>query len=72
MLTENDRLTHEHANGWLSSTGKRGPKYWSSATKAQLIDRLGQYEDSGLEPLEVLTMKADTKWARLMEGVQKP
>lgn len=71
MLTENDRLTHEHANGWLSSTGKRGPKYWSSATKAQLIGRLGQYEDSGLEPGEVLTMKAETKWAELMEARKK-
>lgn len=71
MLDQNDRLTHEHANGWLSSTGKRAPRYWSSATKAQLIDRLGQYEDSGLEPLEVMTMKAEYNWARAKEGLEK-
>ncbi len=59
MLEQNDRLTHEHANGWLSSTGKSAPKYWSGATKAQLIDRLGQYEDSGLTPAEVLAMKKE-------------
>lgn len=59
MLDQNDRLTHEHANGWMSSTGKSAPKYWSGATKAQLIARLGQYEDSGLTPADVLAMKKE-------------
>lgn len=57
MLNQNDRLTHEHANGWFSSTGKPTAKYWTNANKQKLIDRLGEYEDTGLSPAEVLEMK---------------
>ena len=38
-----ERLTHERVNG--IKTG-----YWSPAKKDNLIQRLGRYEDTGLEP----------------------
>ena len=53
MLNQNDRLTHEHANGWFSSTGKPTAKYWTAANKQKLIDRLGEYEDTGYTPEEI-------------------
>jgi hypothetical protein len=53
MLNTNDRLVHEHANGWYSSTGKPGARYWTNATKAQLMERLGEYEDTGYTPEEI-------------------
>ena len=57
MLTENDRLTHEHANGWYSGTGRAGhSKYWTSATKSQLMERLAAYEDLRLTPAEILAL----------------
>lgn len=53
MLEQNDRLTHEHANGWFSATGQPAAKYWSTANKARLIQRLGEYEDTGYTPEEI-------------------
>lgn len=53
MLNENDRLTHEHANGWFFATGQPVAKYWSTANKARLIQRLGAYEDTGYSPEEI-------------------
>ena len=58
MLTQNDRLTHEHANGWYSSTGRPASRYWSPATKSQLIERLAAYEDTGLTPDEIRALIA--------------
>ena len=45
-MQENDRLTHKRANGI-----KNG--YWSAATKERLVQRLAEYEDTGLEPEEI-------------------
>lgn len=55
MLTENDRLTHEHAAGWFSSPYSRGShsRYWTNATKSALMERLGAYEDTGLSPQDL-------------------
>jgi hypothetical protein len=53
VLNENDRLTHEHANGWFVKTGQPVAKYWSSANKARLIQRVGEYEDTGYSPEEI-------------------
>lgn len=65
MLTENDRLTHEHANGWYSSSSHAGrSKYWSAATKLRLMERLAAYEDTGLTPEEILAMRARERQAR--------
>lgn len=38
-----NRLTHKRTNGIKSG-------YWSSAKKDELIARLAQYENTGLEP----------------------
>lgn len=53
MLNASDRLVHEHASGWYSSTGKAGQRYWTNATKGQLMERLGEYEDTGYTPGEI-------------------
>ena len=53
-MTENDRLVHQHANGWFSTpyaTGKS--KYWTNANKGALMERLGEYEDTGYSPEEL-------------------
>ena len=58
MLNENDRLTHEHANGWFASPHSKGAqsKYWTNATKTALMNRLGEYEDTGYTPEEIRQM----------------
>ena len=55
MLNENDRLTHELANGWFASPYSKGAqsKYWTNATKTALMNRLGEYEDTGYSPEEI-------------------
>lgn len=40
------RLTSQRCNGI-----KIG--YWSTAKKDELLQRLGEYEDTGLEPIEI-------------------
>ena len=42
-MTENERLTHKRMNGIKSG-------YWSPAKKDELVQRLGKYEDTGMEP----------------------
>ena len=42
-----DRMTHERVNG--IKTG-----YWSPAKKEELVQRLAAYEDTGLEPAEII------------------
>lgn len=41
-----ERLTHERVNG--IKTG-----YWSSSKKQDLVDRLSEYEDTGLTPEQI-------------------
>lgn len=48
-----ERLTHPRSNG--IKTG-----YWSSNKKDELIERLAEYEDTGLRPQEIYSMKAGT------------
>lgn len=45
-MTENERMTHQRVNGIKGG-------YWSTATKAELVQRLAAYEDTGLEPWEI-------------------
>lgn len=45
-----ERLTGQRCNG--IKTG-----YWSAAKKDELIQRLGEYEDTGLEPAEIRTLR---------------
>lgn len=50
-MTENDRMTHQRASGIKDG-------YWSPATKAELVQRLAEYEDTGLEPEEIRLLLA--------------
>ena len=59
-MTENDRLTHKRANGIKDG-------YWSAATKERLVQRLAAYENTGLEPREIMQLLAEV--ARLIKGV---
>ena len=50
-MTENDRMTHQRASGIKDG-------YWSPATKAELVQRLAEYEDTGLQPWEIKQLLA--------------
>lgn len=45
-----ERLTAQRCNGIKSG-------YWSTAKKDELVQRLGQYEDTGLTPEEIKALK---------------
>lgn len=53
------RLTHERANG--IKTG-----YWSPAKKQELVDRLAEYENTGMEPDEI---RGIPKWIPVEDGL---
>ena len=46
-----ERLTHERASG--IKTG-----YWSPAKKDALIERLAEYENTGMDPQDIIAMRA--------------
>lgn len=55
------RLTSKRVNG--IKTG-----YWSASKKDELVTRLAEYEDTGLEPAEVLQLKKNTvQWIPVAE-----
>ena len=45
-MTENERLTHQRASGM-------GSGWWTAASKTELLNRLAEYENTGLMPDEV-------------------
>ena len=45
-----DRLTAQRCSGIKSG-------YWSTAKKEELVQRLGQYEDTGLTPEEIKALE---------------
>lgn len=56
-----NRLTQKRVNG--IKTG-----YWSASKKDELVARLAEYEDTGLEPEEVLQLKKNTvQWIPVAE-----
>ena len=56
-----NRLTQKRVNG--IKTG-----YWSTSKKDDLVARLAEYEDTGLEPAEVLQLKKNTvQWSPVAE-----
>ena len=56
-----NRLTQKRVNG--IKTG-----YWSASKKDELVTRLAEYEDTGLEPEEVLQLKKNTvQWIPVSE-----
>lgn len=61
-MMENERLTHKRVNGI-----KEG--YWSPRKKEELLQRLGKYEDTGMEPEEIsaaIGKKLDTDMLQRM------
>lgn len=48
-----ERLTHQRSSG--IKTG-----YWSPNRKDELVERLAAYEDTGLDPQEIYSLKAGT------------
>ncbi len=55
-----NRLTHERVNG--IKTG-----YWSAAKKDELVHRLAEYENIGLEPEEIMDGRLLTGWIPVEE-----
>ena len=53
-MTENERLTHSRASGYKDGL-------LSPSTKAELVERLAAYEDTGLEPQEVQALADDSR-----------
>ena len=45
-MTENDRLTHSRMSGIFGG-------YWTAASKTELLNRLAEYENTGLAPDQV-------------------
>ena len=56
-----DRLTAQRVNGIKSG-------YWSPAEKDELVQRLGKYEDTGMEPEE---LRKAGKWIPVEERLPK-
>ena len=61
-MTENERMTHQRASGIKAG-------YWSPATKAELVQRLDEYENTGLQPWEINQLLAEV--ARLIKEVSR-
>lgn len=61
-----ERLTHQRVNG--IKTG-----YWTTNKKDELTARLGKYEDTGLEPQEIMELKVlyQERCAELKEQQEK-
>lgn len=53
MLNYNDRLVYPHAGGERKPTKQGYTAYWSPASKFDMMNRLGEYEDTGLTPEEI-------------------
>ena len=61
-----NRLTQKRVNG--IKTG-----YWSAGKKDDLVARLAEYEDTGLEPKEVLQLKKNAvRWIPVTERLPDP
>lgn len=61
-----NRLTQKRVNG--IKTG-----YWSASKKDDLVARLAEYEDTGLEPREVLQLKKNAvQWIPVTERLPDP
>ena len=61
-----NRLTQKRVNG--IKTG-----YWSASKKDELVTRLAEYEDTGLNPEEVLRLKKNAvQWIPVTERLPDP
>lgn len=59
-----NRLTSQRCNG--IKTG-----YWSPAKKEELVQRLGLYEDIGLEPAEIRAALENAKQAKTSNTAER-
>jgi len=53
MMKPNDRLTIPHAGHERKQTQYGYTAYWTQASKFAMMNRLGEYEDTGLTPEEI-------------------
>lgn len=53
MLDPNDRLTIPHAGHERKHTQYGYTAYWTQASKFDMMNRLGEYEDTGYTPEEI-------------------
>jgi TRAP-type mannitol/chloroaromatic compound transport system substrate-binding protein len=53
MLNPNDRLTIPHAGHERKRTQYGYSAYWTQASKFDMMNRLGEYEDTGYLPEEI-------------------
>lgn len=56
MLNPNDRLTIPHAGHERKHTQYGYTAYWTQASKFDMMNRLGEYEDTGYTPEEIRQM----------------
>lgn len=56
MLDPNDRLTIPHAGHERKRTQYGYSAYWTQASKFDMMNRLGEYEDTGYTPEEIRQM----------------
>ena len=54
-MTENERLTHSRMSGIFGG-------YWTAASKTELLNRLAEYENTGLAPDQVRAL-ANSRYA---------
>ena len=54
MLNPNDRLTIPHAGHERKHTQYGYSAYWTQASKFDMMNRLGEYEDTGYSPEEIM------------------
>lgn len=53
MLNENDRLTIPHAGHERKRVRDGYTAYWTQTSKFDMMNRLGEYEDTGYTPEEI-------------------
>ena len=53
MLNPEDRLTIPHAGHERKHTQYGYTAYWTQASKFDMMNRLGEYEDTGLSPADI-------------------
>ena len=63
MMKYDERLVLPHADGARKPTKQGWTKYWSPRSKFDLMNRLGEYEDTGLTPEEIKSILRKRKIA---------
>ncbi len=74
MLQDKDRLAVPHAGHELKRTKYGYSAYWTQASKFDMMNRLGEYEDTGYSPEEIegFISKYPTRIGDIVEYVGTP